>query len=232
MIAPLSVALAALLSLQNPAAPQEKKAEGPPASAGAAETPVRPQVDAPIEKELAQRLLKVRRIYVDSFGDDPVARQMQGFVITALASSKRFIVTENKDKADAILRGSGLEKTSQEFHAHREGTAVGGAAGGHSGSVAGSWSGGTGSVSGSSSGGFVAHSAAIDDANASTETINDARLALRLVDRDGDVIWTASQESKNAKYKSSSADVAERIVKQLLRDLDKLEKPETTPTTK
>jgi hypothetical protein len=166
-------------------------------------------------------LLKVRRIFVDSFGDDLVSKQVQAMVISSLTESQKFVVTENKDKADAILKGSGLEKTSQEIHSSSEATAAGGAAGGHSGSI----SGGAWGVSGSSSGGFVSRSAAIEDSTTVTETIHDARVAVRLVDKDGDVIWATTQESKGAKYKGASADVADKIVKQLLRDAQKAEKP-------
>lgn len=57
--------------------------------------------------------------------------------------------------------------------------------------------------------------------------INDARLAVRLVSGDGDVIWATTKESKGAKYKGASADVADQIVKQLLRDLEKLQSQPT-----
>jgi hypothetical protein len=46
---------------------------------------------------------------------------------------------------------------------------------------------------------------------------------VRLVNSDGDVIWTTTQESKGAKYKGASADVADKCVKKLLRDVEKLE---------
>jgi hypothetical protein len=36
-------------------------------------------------------------------------------------------------------------------------------------------------------------------------------------------VWSTTQESKGAKYKGASADVAEKIVKQLLRDIAKAE---------
>ena len=38
------------------------------------------------------------------------------------------------------------------------------------------------------------------------------------------MIWTSTQESKGAKYKGATADVAEKIVKQLLRDVERAEK--------
>jgi len=88
---------------------------------------------------------------------------------------------------------------------------------------------GTGAISGSSSGGFAAHHAATSDSSLNTETINEARVAIRLVDADGDVIWTSTQESKGAKYKGSSADAADKCVKQLLRDVEKLERAATAP---
>jgi curli biogenesis system outer membrane secretion channel CsgG len=182
--------------------------------------------------DVRHKLLDVKRIYVDSFGEDEVSKQIQGMVVSALAVSKKFVVTENKEKADAILRGSGLEKTSQEFHALNDKAAAASAAGGHSGSMSGSWSNGTGSVSGHSSGGFIAKSVASDDSKASTETIDHARLAVRLVSADGDVIWATTQESRGAKYKGASADVADKIVKQLLRDVEKLNKPAATTSDK
>ena len=172
---------------------------------------------SPINSELAGKLVKVKRVYVDSFGDDAISKQLQAMVITALASSNRFILTENKDKADAILKGTGLEKTSQEFHAIGDSTTVAAAGGGEHSEISGS----NGSVSGSSGGGFFGKKMGTSDSQASTETVNDARLAVRLVYTDGDVLWTTTKESKGAKYKGASADVADQIVKQLLSDLDK-----------
>jgi len=147
--------------------------------------------------ELAAKLLNVKRIYVESFGDDEESKSLQAMVINALDESKRFIVTENKDKADATLKGRSAEKTSQEVHATGEATAE--ASGGrHSGQAM-----------------------ATQDSKLSTQTIHEARLAVRLVSQDGDVIWSTTQESEGAKFKSSSADVADKVVKQLLHELDK-----------
>jgi curli biogenesis system outer membrane secretion channel CsgG len=173
-------------------------------------------------------LVKVKRIYVDSFGDDPISKEMQSMIVSALVASKRFTVTENRNRADAVLKGVALEKTSQEVHAYGDSTAVGGATGSQHGEVNGSVVNGTGSISGSSSGGFVAHHSAISDSSVNTETIDRARVAIRLVNTDGDVIWTTTQESKGAKYKGASADAADMCVKQLVRDVAKLEAA-TTP---
>jgi hypothetical protein len=180
-----------LVGLLFQAPPVSQQAPVPPQEAtsvsGAAQ-----QKTVPPEFETGERLLTIRRIYVDEFGDDAVSKQIHGMVINAISASKKFIVTENKDRADAVIKGSGIEQTSQEYRAYGEATAV--------------------------------ESVSIQDSRTSTETIQDARLAVRLVDREGDVIWTTTQESKGAKYKGASADVADKIVKQLLRDVEKAEK--------
>lgn len=160
-------------------------------------------------------LLKVKRIFVDSFGDDAISKELQSMIVSALVATKRFKVTENRDRADAILKGAALEKTSQELHAYGESTAVGAASGGGHAEING--------ASASSSGGFIARHMGTSDSSVNTETINEARVAVRLVNMDGDVIWTSTQESKGAKYKGSSADVADRCVKQLIKDVEKLE---------
>jgi curli biogenesis system outer membrane secretion channel CsgG len=163
---------------------------------------------------LAEKLLKAKRVYVESFGNDVVSKTLQAMVVDAMRTTNRFIITENKDKADLILKGASLEKTSQELHALGSATSVATAAGSERAAVSGS--------SGSSSGGFAARSLGTADSQASTETINDARAAVRLVSTDGDVVWSSTQESKGAKYKGAAADVADKIVKQLLRDIEKL----------
>jgi curli biogenesis system outer membrane secretion channel CsgG len=172
-----------------------------------------------MRSELLAKLLNVKRIYVESFGDDEASESLQAMVINALDESKRFIVTENKDKADAILKGRSVEETSQEVHATGEATDVASAAGSHSAVVTPS--------GGSAHGRFAARAMGIQDSKLSTETTHEARLAVRLVSHDGDVIWSTTQESQGARFKGSSADVADKVVKQLLRELDKA-KPNAT----
>lgn len=133
----------------------------------------------------------VKRIFVDNFGEDPISKEMQSMVVSSLVAAKQFKVTENRDRADAVLKGVALENTSQELHSYGEGTAI--------------------------------RQAAIGDSSTHTETLSQAKLSLRLVNNDGDVIWTTTQESKGAKYKGAGADVADMCVKQLMRDLAKLQ---------
>jgi hypothetical protein len=220
----LSSLLFVSLLFQAPATNAQPVAKSPAIGGSAVPTPS-PAKPAGKDTDVIDptELLKVKRIYVDTFGDDLISKEMQSMIVSSLVATKRFKVTENRERADAILKGVALERSSQELHAYGEGTAVGGASGSSSGSVNGTFVNGSGSVSGSSSGGFTAHHMATTDSSLNTETVNEARVAVRLVNPDGDVIWTSTQESKGAKYKGSSADVADKCVKQLLRDIEKLE---------
>jgi len=163
-------------------------------------------------------LPQVTRIFVESFGDDPVSRDMQAMIVDSLTNSKKFAVTENRDKADAILKGSTLEKTSQEVHSYSDSTAVGTVHGSSSANLTGTVPGG---ISGHSSAIISGTHMADDTSTSSVTAANDARASVRLVNSDGDVIWTTTQESKGAKYRGASADVASKIVKQLIWDIAK-----------
>jgi curli biogenesis system outer membrane secretion channel CsgG len=175
-----------LLLLQAPSTPGVKPSTPPAVAAAESDSD-------------ATALLKVKRIYVESFGDDIISKELQSMIVSALVATKRFKVTENREKADAVLKGVALEKSSQELHAYHEGTAVG--------------------------------QGAISDSSAHTETLSESKLSIRLLSLDGDVIWTSTQESKGAKYKGSGADVADKCVKQLLRDVEKLEVGNPSPVT-
>jgi curli biogenesis system outer membrane secretion channel CsgG len=109
------------LLLQVPANSEAAKSSTPQAAPTA-------EKDANTDDPTA--LLKVRRIYVESFGDDIISKELQSMIVSSLVTTKRFKVTENRERADAILKGVALEKTSQELHAYGEATSVGGASAG------------------------------------------------------------------------------------------------------
>jgi altronate dehydratase len=48
--------------------------------------------------------------------------------------------------------------------------------------------------------------------------------AVRLVNKDGDVIWSTTQESQGAKFHRASTDVADRIAKKLVEDYERAKK--------
>ena len=62
------------------------------------------------------------------------------------------------------------------------------------------------------------------ESSRSTERKHEAVAAVRLVSKDGDVIWSTTQESIGGKFRGSSADVADRITRKLLEDYDRAKK--------
>jgi hypothetical protein len=57
------------------------------------------------------------------------------------------------------------------------------------------------------------------------ERKHEASASVRIVARDGDVLWSTTQESQGAKFRSASADVADKITRQLLADLERIRRP-------
>ena len=56
--------------------------------------------------DLSSQLPKIKRVYVDRLTGGETAAQMRDLIITALENSKLFVLTENQERADAILRGA------------------------------------------------------------------------------------------------------------------------------
>lgn len=56
------------------------------------------------------------------------------------------------------------------------------------------------------------------------ERKHEAVAAVRLVNKDGDVIWSTTQESLGGKFRRASTDVADRITKRLIDDYERARK--------
>ena len=56
------------------------------------------------------------------------------------------------------------------------------------------------------------------------ERKHEALATVRLVNKDGDVLWSTTQESNGAKFHGASADVAEKIAKQLMAEYERVQK--------
>ena len=52
------------------------------------------------------------------------------------------------------------------------------------------------------------------------ERKHEAMASVRIVNKDGDVIWSTTQESMGGKFRGASADVADRITRQLSIDFE------------
>ena len=163
-------------------------------------------------------LARVKRIYIDKLGGDQTAAQIRDMIINALQSASIFVITENQDKADAFLRGSAEDDVFTDTFQTSEGV-----------NARASVSGALGTSEQQRAARIGWHRDRIGRMEKIAERKHEAFAAVRLVDASGDVIWSTTQESLGAKFRGASADVADKVVKQLIGDLQRARRPITPP---
>jgi hypothetical protein len=163
------------------------------------------------EEQAAEQLSKVRRIYIAILTGGDAALQIRDLLMTSLHNSKQFIITEDEDKADAVLKGAGDDDVFTETHQSSDGINA------RTQISAGS-SEGLRNYSSSSSNHSGGLGIGENESQRSEERKHEAIATVRLVGKDGDVIWSATAESLGAKFMGASADVADKIAKRLVSD--------------
>src|SRR5580698_10998506 len=170
-----------------------------------------PYLEQTPEEEAAEHLSKVRRIYIAILTGGDAALQIRDLLMTSLHNSKQFIITEDEDKADATLKGAGDDDVFTDTFQSSEGINA------HSQISAGS-SEGLRNYSSSSSNRSGGLTVGENDSRRDEERKHEAIATVRLVSKDGNVIWSATAESLGAKFMGASADVADKIAKRLVTD--------------
>lgn len=159
-------------------------------------------------------LLKIQRVYVDPLTGGEEAARIRDLVITAIQNLKLFTITESSERADTFIRGAASEDTYDDrFTASDRINART--------SVGNSYTKATKYDSGQTKPGLDA-SFGEDDSVHTEERKHEAMATIRLVTKDGDVIWSTTKESIGGKFRGASADVADKVARQLLADFDKL----------
>ena len=160
----------------------------------------------PEELQRAQvaKLGAVRTIYVDALNGSNSSAQIRDMLIGSLHRTAVFVITEDAEQADAFLRGSAEDVVFSDYYGGREGLNV-------RGSVSRSRR-----ESGESN--FGSNSFGIGDSESTTrrERKHEAMAAVRLVLRNGEVIWSTTQESSGAKYRGPGADLAQKVTEELV----------------
>ncbi len=175
-----------------------------------------------VEAGNLRQLLTLKRVYVDHFSGGETAAQMRDMVISSLENSKLFVITENRERADAILRGSGEDLVYNDVHSSQDNLNVHSNLGLRRSTDSGALRGGN-HVSDSRDQ-SVGLGAGEEESSHSTERRHEANAAVRLVNKDGDVIWSTTQESLGGKFHGASADVADKITRQLVDDYERAKK--------
>ena len=152
----------------------------------------------------AAKLGEIQRVYVDRLTGGDTAAQMRDLLIGSLHNARLFVVTEDPERADAILKGAAEDLIYTDQFAAADGVDLRAS---------------TGSSRSTRAGNRALSVGVSDDESVNVhERKHEAMAAVRLVNREGDVIWSATQESGGAKFRGASADVAEKITRQLVED--------------
>src|SRR5262245_38978102 len=85
------------------------------AAALALESPA-PVPDPSPEEEGLRQLVQIRRVYVERLAGGETSAQMRDMIISSLQNTRLFVITENQDRADAILRGSSEDLVFTDVH--------------------------------------------------------------------------------------------------------------------
>jgi hypothetical protein len=167
----------------------------------------------------ATSLLDIKRIYVAPLTGGKEAAALRDLIIAGLDSTKLFMLTENPDRADAVLKGAADDQTFTDSFDSGERVNARETLGKY----------GSGSGSTRSGGGYGAAGMAENDIHHIKERKHEAYATVRLCNKDGDVLWSTTQESLGAKFRGSSADVAAKIAHQLTLDYDRARRATLPP---
>jgi hypothetical protein len=169
-----------------------------------------PGQEAAIEEENLRQLRAVGRVYVDRLTGGETAAQMRDMIISSLQGALLFVVTENPERADAVLRGSAEDLVFTDVHSSSE-------------SLSARANVGT-SRSTSERGRYAGVGLGESESSRRAERRHEAVAAVRLVNKAGDVIWSTTQESMGGKFRGASADVADKITRRLVEDFARARK--------
>jgi hypothetical protein len=181
-----------------------------------------PAASTAVDTDGARQLLSLRRVFVDRFSGGETAAQMRDMIINALQNSKLFLITENQEKADAILRGSGEDLVFNETHSSSDSLNVHSSMNTSQTDEDTALKGGTRSYERTGRG--MGLGAGENESSRTAERRHEANAAVRLVSKDGDVIWSTTQESMGSKFRGASSDVADKITKRLTEDYERAKK--------
>lgn len=166
--------------------------------------------------DFLKEINSIRRVYVDKLNGGDQAQHIRDMIITSLQTSGLFILTENEQKADAVIRGSAEDLIFTESHNSSDGISTHAQV-----SVP-----GRNGVNNTRNSTRLGAGVGLSDheSQQSSERKHESVATIRLVGKDGDVIWSTTQESQGGKLKGASKDVADKITKQLKDDIEKARK--------
>jgi hypothetical protein len=157
-------------------------------------------------------ILEVKRIYVSPLTGGAEASALRELIISSLNGTKLFVLTENEDRADAVLKGAADDQAFTDTYDSSDNVS------GHENVSKGS---GASAKLSRASGIALGNGASESESHHIKERKHEAYATVRLCNKDGDVLWSTTQESLGAKFRGASADVAARIAHQFQVDYER-----------
>jgi hypothetical protein len=170
-----------------------------------------PPSSVAIEENSLKQLLQIRRVYVDHLTGGETAAQMRDILLSSLEGCKLFVLTENPERADATLKGAAEDLVFTEVHSSSD-------------SINARSNIGSGKSTSTSRSAYAGFGVGESESEHSSDRRHEAVAAVRLVNKEGDVIWATTQESLGAKFRGASTDVAEKITAKLTEDFARARK--------
>jgi hypothetical protein len=167
-----------------------------------------------VELSTAARLARIRRVYVEPLTGGAVGTQMRDMLIAALEKSGLYTLTEDPEHADAVLRGSADDQIFTDTHSTSDSIGFNS----HVSAASGSRSLNSGVTSNTSLGAGVNE----NESSRIQERRHEANASVRLVDKDGDILWSTTQESPGGKFRGAMADVADKVARNLIEQTRKV----------
>ncbi len=177
-----------------------------------------------VQDDPSSQLATIKRVYVDKLTGGETAAQMRDLLMSSLQSAKLFIVTENQERADMIMKGAAEDLIFTDSFSSSDGVNMRGSSATSSGQGTSTRFNGAGSGYDTRSGRTFSMGVGDNESSSSKERKHEALATVRLVNKEGDVVWSTTQESNGAKFHGASADVAEKIARQLAADVEKVKK--------
>jgi hypothetical protein len=180
-------------------------------AAAAAGTP-KPVASAAVSAQAAAELLAVKRIYVAQLTGGPPADALRELIISSLNGMQRFVLTDNPDRADAVMKGAADEHAFEDVFDHQDGVGARTGAGAKTGGLL------------KSTGAFGSAGITENESRHTRERKHEAYAAVRLCNRDGDVLWSTTEESQGGKFRGAGADLAAKVARDLTLALERADR--------
>lgn len=167
-----------------------------------------PRLPTSLAEEQLKKLATIHTLYVEDLAGEG-SHTIRDLLVAAIHSHGLFVIVENPATADAYVRGSAQDLIYTDYLRYREGINVRGAASSSR------------RESGESNFGSASFGVGDNEETNRRDRKHEALAAVRIVLKNGEVVWASVRESSGAKFRGAAADVAHGVAEDLNSALEK-----------